>query len=104
MQCKLWPRNEDERRYAVENGHDLERVFKIHDLVAGDNVFFAATGITDGELLDGVRYVQRGAITSSVIMRSRSGTIRNVTSQHRWDKLMRISQISYANPNLIIPD
>ncbi|MCA9870611.1 MAG: class II fructose-bisphosphatase [Anaerolineae bacterium] len=104
MQCKLWPRNAEERRYAVENDHDLDRVFKINDLVAGENVFFAATGITDGELLDGVRYVRGGAVTSSVIMRSRSGTIRNVTSQHRWDKLMRISQISYANPNLIIPD
>ncbi|MFZ2488545.1 MAG: class II fructose-bisphosphatase [Anaerolineae bacterium] len=104
MQCKLWPRNEDERRYALENGHDLNRVFTINDLVAGDNVFFAATGITDGELLDGVRFVRGGAVTTSMVMRSRSGTTRIIESQHRWDKLMRISQISYANTGLTIPD
>jgi fructose-1,6-bisphosphatase II len=104
MQCKLWPRNDGERRYAEEHGHDLNRVFSINDLVAGDNVFFAATGLTDGELLDGVRFVRGGAVTTSMVMRSRSGTTRIIESQHRWDKLMRISQISYANPNLAIPD
>ncbi|HNS03363.1 MAG TPA: class II fructose-bisphosphatase [Anaerolineae bacterium] len=104
MQCKLWPRNDDERRYAQEHDHDLNRVFGINDLVAGDNVFFAATGITNGELLDGVRFVRGGAVTTSMVMRSRSGTTRIVESEHRWDKLMRISQISYANPNLAIPD
>jgi len=104
IQCKLWPRNEDERRYAQEHGHDLNRVFTVNDLVAGDNVFFAATGITDGELLDGVRFVRGGAVTTSMVMRSRSGTTRIIESQHRWDKLMKISQISYANPNLAIPD
>ncbi len=104
IQCKLWPRNEDERRYAQEHGHDLNRVFTANDLVAGDNVFFAATGITDGELLDGVRFVRGGAVTTSMVMRSRSGTTRIIESQHRWDKLMKISQISYANPNLAIPD
>jgi fructose-1,6-bisphosphatase II len=91
-------------RYATEHGHDLQRVFAIDDLVAGSNVFFAATGITDGELLDGVRFVRGGASTSSMVMRSRSGTIRTVISQHRWDKLMRISQIGYAKPDLVIPD
>lgn len=104
MQCKLWPRNDEERRYAQEHGHDLNRVFGINDLVAGDNVFFAATGITNGELLDGVRFVRGGAVTTSMVMRSRSGTTRIIESEHRWDKLMRISQISYANPNLAIPD
>jgi fructose-1,6-bisphosphatase II len=104
IQCKLWPRNEDERRYAQEHGHDLNRVFTANDLVAGENVFFAATGITDGELLDGVRFVRGGAVTTSMVMRSRSGTTRIIESQHRWDKLMKISQISYANPNLAIPD
>lgn len=104
MQCKLWPRNDEERRYAQEHGHDLNRVFGINDLVAGDNVFFAATGITNGELLDGVRFVRGGAVTTSMVMRSRSGTTRIIQSEHRWDKLMRISQISYANPNLAIPD
>ncbi len=104
MQCKLWPRNDEERRYAQEHGHDLNRVFGINDLVAGDNVFFAATGITNGELLDGVRFVRGGAVTTSMVMRSRSGTTRIIQSEHRWDKLMRISQISYANPNLALPD
>ncbi len=104
IQCKLWPRNDAERQYAQEHGHDLNRVFSINDLVAGDNVFFAATGITDGELLDGVRFVRGGAVTTSMVMRSRSGTTRMIESQHRWDKLMKISQISYANPNLAIPD
>lgn len=98
MQCKLWPRDEKERQYAIENGHDLNRVFSINDLVSGDDVFFAATGITDGELLDGVRFERGGAITSSMVMRSKSGTIRTITSEHRWDKLMRISQIGYAKP------
>lgn len=104
IQCKLWPRNDEERQYAQEHGHNLNRVFTTNDLVAGDNVFFAATGITDGELLDGVRFVRGGAITTSMVMRSRSGTTRIIESQHRWDKLMKISQISYANPNLAIPD
>ncbi len=100
MQCKLWPRDESERQYALEHGHDLERVFTINDLVRGEDVFFAATGITDGELLDGVRFESGGARTSSVVMRSKSGTIRNIVSHHRWDKLMRISQIGYAKTNL----
>lgn len=100
MQCKLWPRDERERQWAIENGYDLDRVLTIDDLVAGNNVFFAATGITDGELLDGVRYEAGGARTSSIVMRSRSGTIRHIVSHHRWDKLMRISQIGYARvPN-----
>jgi fructose-1,6-bisphosphatase II len=104
MQCKLWPRNQAERDYAGQHGHNLNQVFSIDDLVAGENVFFAATGITDGELVDGVRFVQGGATTSSVVMRSKSGTIRNIISQHRWDKLMRISQIGYAQPSPPIPD
>lgn len=104
MQCKLWPRNDEERRYAAEHGHDLERVYTIDDLVAGNNVFFAATGITDGELLDGVRYIPGGARTSSVVMRSKSGTIRTIIAEHRWDKLMKISHIKYARPSLEIPD
>ena len=65
------------------------------DLVKSDNVFFSATGITRGELLDGVRYFGGGARTSSVVMRSKSGTIRYVTATHRWDKLMRFSQIKF---------
>jgi fructose-1,6-bisphosphatase II len=95
MQCKLWPRDDEEREEALEAGMDLDKMLTIHDLVRGDNVFFAATGITDGELLDGVRYYGGGARTHSLVMRSRSGTVRFVQGSHRWDKLMRYSQIRF---------
>ncbi len=95
MQCQLWPRNDEEREEAVEAGMDLDQVLSINELVRGNNVFFAATGITDGELLDGVRYFGGGAKTHSVVMRSKSGTIRFVEATHRWDKLMRYSQIQF---------
>lgn len=95
IEGKLWPRNDEERAWAEEHGYDLKRVLGIDDLVAGDNVFFAATGITDGELLRGVRYFAGGAKTHTLVMRSRSGTIRYVEATHRWDKLMKISDISY---------
>jgi fructose-1,6-bisphosphatase II len=95
MQCQLWPRDEGERQEAIEEGADLDRVLGIEDLVRGNNVFFAATGITDGELLDGVRYFGGGARTHSLVMRSKSGTVRFVEATHRWDKLMRYSQIQF---------
>jgi len=95
IQCKLWPRDDRERQYAADQGLDLNAVLTIDDLVKSDNVFFSATGITRGELLDGVRYFGGGARTSSVVMRSKSGTIRYVTATHRWDKLMRFSQIKF---------
>jgi fructose-1,6-bisphosphatase II len=95
IQGRLWPRNEDEKARALAAGYDLGRVLTTDDLVAGDNIFFAATGITDGELLKGVRYSGTGARTYSVSMRSRSGTVRSVEARHRWDKLMEISQLRY---------
>ncbi|MDH7488535.1 MAG: class II fructose-bisphosphatase [Anaerolineae bacterium] len=95
MQCKLWPRNDEERRWALENGREPDKVLTIDDLVAGNNIFFAATGITDGELLKGVRYFGNGAKTYSLSMRSKSGTIRYIEATHRWDKLMQISQIRF---------
>ncbi len=95
IQCKLWPRNDAERAYALEHGIDLEQVLGIDELVAGDDVFFAATGITRGELLDGVQYFGDGARTSSVVMRAKSGTIRHIVATHRWEKLMRFSQIKF---------
>ncbi|MEJ2209876.1 MAG: class II fructose-bisphosphatase [Anaerolineae bacterium] len=95
MQCKLWPRNDAEREKCTAAGMDLDEVLGIDDLVRGDNVFFAATGITDGELLNGVRYYGGGARTHSLVMRSRSGTVRFVEASHRWDKLMRYSQIRF---------
>jgi fructose-1,6-bisphosphatase II len=96
MQCKPWPRSDDERTRAVECGLDPERVVTIEDLVIGDNVFFSATGVTDGELLQGVRYFGGGARTHTLVMRSKSGTVRWVEATHRWDKLMRFSQIPFG--------
>jgi fructose-1,6-bisphosphatase II len=90
IQAKLWPRDDVERRRAEEAGHDLNRVLHTGDLVAGDNTFFAATGITDGELLRGVRYTQSGACTRSIVMRSRSGTVRTVESRHSLEKVRRL--------------
>jgi len=95
IQCKYWPRDDSERQYARDNGIDIDEVLFLDNLVDSDNVFFAATGITRGELLDGVQYHGRGARTSSIVMRSKSGTIRRIESNHRWDKLMRFSQIKF---------
>jgi fructose-1,6-bisphosphatase II len=95
MQCKLWARDDNERRYALEHEMDLNNVLTVDDLVNGDDIFFAATGITDGELTEGVKYYGGGANTSSVVMRSKSGTIRYIKATHRWDKLMRFSQIRF---------
>ncbi len=95
MQCKLWPRDDEEQALAVEAGVDLDQVLTIDDLVSGENVFFAATGITDGELLDGVRLFGGGARTHTLVMRSKSGTVRFVEASHRWDKLMEFSQIRF---------
>lgn len=82
IQGRLWPRDDDERRRALDAGHDLGRVLTTDDLVTGDNIFFCATGITDGELLQGVRYRPNGSTTNSIVMRSRSGTIRELRSEH----------------------
>ena len=95
IQCKLWPRDEGERQKAMEEELDLEQVLTIDDLVQCDNVFFAATGITDGELLQGVKYFGDGAKTYSIVMRSKSGTVRLVEATHKWEKLMRFSQIQF---------
>lgn len=96
LQCRLWPRDDEERRLAAERGLPLDRVLGIDDLVAGDDVFFALTGITDGELVHGVRYLPNGARTESLAMRSRSGTIRRIESQHNFEKLMRYSALAYT--------
>lgn len=96
MQGKLWPRDDKEREYAKQAGYDLNKTLRLDDLVAGDNVFFAVTGITDGEMLKGVHYTSDGATTESLVMRSRSGTIRRILSLHRLQKLMQFSQIEYS--------
>jgi fructose-1,6-bisphosphatase II len=95
IQGKLWPRNDEEARQAREDGLNLDQVLGTNDLVRGENLFFAATGITDGELLDGVKYYGWGATSSSLVMRSKSGTVRRIESRHRWDKLMEFSQIAF---------
>jgi fructose-1,6-bisphosphatase II len=87
---RLWPRNEDERRAAVDAGYDLDRVLSADDLCSGDDVFFSATGVTDGDVLQGVRYRGRGATTESLVMRSRSGTVRRVHARHDRTKLREI--------------
>ena len=96
MQGRLWPRNEAERRAAVEAGYDLEAVLTENDLVRSDNCFFAATGITDGELLQGVHFDSRGATTQSLVMRSKSGTVRLVDAHHKIDKLARFSSVDFS--------
>jgi fructose-1,6-bisphosphatase II len=96
LQGRLWPRNEDERQAAIDAGYDLDAVLGTDDLVRGDNCFFAATGITDGELLKGVHFSRRGASTQSLVMRSKSGTVRLVNAQHQLSKLARFSSIDFA--------
>jgi fructose-1,6-bisphosphatase II len=90
---RLWPRNDEERQAAVDAGYDLDRVLDVDDLVGGNDVFFAATGVTDGDLLQGVRYLSDGkASTESLVMRSRSGTVRKVGARHDRAKLREVIQ------------
>ncbi len=91
MQCRLFFKTEDERKAAEAANVDPAAIYTIDDLVKSDDVFFAATGITSGELLGGVRYTQAGAVTESVVMRSKSGTIRYIKAVHPTDKLSRIT-------------
>src|SRR6476469_2334232 len=95
IQGRLWPQDDDERQRAVDAGHDLDRVLSTDDLVTGENCFFVATGITDGELLKGVRYRAGGATTHSLVMRSKSGTIRLIESHHQLAKLRAYSAIDF---------
>jgi fructose-1,6-bisphosphatase II len=95
IQGKLYPRNDAERQKLIDEGFDLAQVLTTEDLVAGDDVFFAATGITDGYLLDGVKYWPDGATTYSMVTRSRSGTLRYIESEHRFEKLEMFSPIEY---------
>jgi fructose-1,6-bisphosphatase II len=89
---RLWPRDDDERRAAVDAGYDLARILSADDLCGGDDVFFSATGVTDGDVLEGVRYEgSRGASTESLVMRSRSGTVRRITARHDRTKLRELT-------------
>ncbi|MEU2617256.1 class II fructose-bisphosphatase [Streptomyces sp. NPDC007157] len=95
LQGKLWPKDDEERQRAIDAGHDLDRVLTTEDLVTGENVFFVATGITDGELLRGVRYRSETALTESIVMRSKSGTVRRIDSEHRLRKLRAYSAVDF---------
>jgi fructose-1,6-bisphosphatase II len=95
IQARLWPKDEDERRKALDAGHDLTRVLRTDDLVRGDNAFFCATGITDGDLLRGVRYRAGGCTTQSIVMRSKSGTVRMIDGFHRLTKLREYSAVPF---------
>jgi len=92
---KLWPRNDTERQAALDAGYDLDAVLTAEDLVGGNNCFFAATGITDGELLRGVHYDSKGATTQSLVMRSKSGTVRRIDAHHQLKKLSVYSAIRF---------
>jgi fructose-1,6-bisphosphatase II len=96
MQARLSPQSEDERLAVLAAGYDLDRVLTHDDLVQGDNCFFAATGLSDGQLLRGVRFDARGAHTQSLVMRSRSGTVRLIDASHRVRKLQEFSAIDYT--------
>ena len=95
MQGKLWPRNEAERTESIEQGYDLDQVLTTDDLVKGDNCFFAATGVTDGDLLRGVHYTPDHCTTQSLVMRSKSGTVRQINAQHALNKLDSYSVVDY---------
>ena len=112
LQGRLWPRDDTEREKAIAAGHDLERVLMTDDLVRGDNVFFCATGVTDGDLLRGVHYRAGGATTQSIVMRSKSGTVRMIDGYHRLTKLRAYASIDFDgafagtgddNENLVPP-
>jgi fructose-1,6-bisphosphatase II len=97
LRGRLWPRDDAERSAAVEAGYELERVLSVDDLVAGDDVFFSATGVTDGDVLQGVRYQgDRGATTESLVMRSRSGTVRRISARHDRAKLRTLTGVRYG--------
>ncbi|ALG06605.1 class II fructose-bisphosphatase [Kibdelosporangium phytohabitans] len=95
IQARLWPQDDAERQKAIDAGHDLDRVLATDDLVSGDNVFFCATGITDGDLLRGVHYRSGGCTTQSIVMRSKSGTVRMIDGFHRLTKLREYSTVDF---------
>jgi fructose-1,6-bisphosphatase II len=95
LQGRLWPRSDEERQKLLDAGFDVDRVLTTDDLVSGEDVFVAATGVTDGALLRGVRYTRDGAFTDSIVMRSRSGTVRRVEADHRFEKLVNFTGREY---------
>ena len=96
IQGRLWPRNDEERQQLLDAGLDPARVLRTDDLVSGEDVFVAATGVTTGSLLQGVRYTPGGAVTDSIVMRSRSGTVRRVVAQQSLAKLSALTGFEYT--------
>jgi fructose-1,6-bisphosphatase II len=95
IQGRLCPQSDEERQNVLDAGFDLDKVLHTDDLVGGNNCFFAATGVTDGELLRGVRYSRMGVTTSSLVMRSRSGTVRRIEARHQLAKLREYAAVAY---------
>ncbi|MGD8848852.1 MAG: class II fructose-bisphosphatase [Anaerolineales bacterium] len=95
IQGRLYPRNDEEAKKANDAGYDLDRILTTDDLVSGDDIFFSITGITDGELVEGVKYYSNGASTHSLVMRSKTGTVREIIANHNWEALMEVSEIQY---------
>lgn len=95
MLGRLWPRDDDERAAAEEGGYDLDQILTTDDLVGSDDVFFVCTGVTGGGLVAGVTFNRKGAVTESVVMRSKSGTIREVEARHRLEKLREYASIDF---------
>jgi fructose-1,6-bisphosphatase II len=91
IQAKLWFTDDEQKQRAIDAGHDLDRVLVTEDLVRTENVFMVATGITEGELLNGVRYTAGGALTESIVMRGKSGTFRSITGEHSLKKLAKVT-------------
>jgi fructose-1,6-bisphosphatase II len=96
IQAVLAPTDDAEKQKAIDAGHDLDRVLTTEDLVSGENVFFSATGVTDGDLLQGVRYFGGGCTTQSIVMRSKSGTVRMIEAYHRLSKLNEYSAVDFT--------
>jgi fructose-1,6-bisphosphatase II len=104
IQAKLWPKDDAERQKAIDAGYDLDQVLSTEDLVSGENVFFCATGVTDGDLLKGVQYYGGGCTTQSIVMRSKSGTVRMIEAYHRLSKLNEYSAIDFTgDSNAVYP-
>jgi fructose-1,6-bisphosphatase II len=96
IQAKLAPTHDDERQRALDKGYDLDQILSTEDLVSGENVFFSATGVTDGDLLKGVRFFGGGCTTQSIVMRSKSGTVRMIEAYHRLSKLNEYSAVNFT--------
>ncbi len=96
IQAQLAPKDDAERQKAIDRGHEMGRVLYTGDLVSGDNIFFCATGVTDGDMLKGVRFYGGGCTTQSIVMRSKSGTVRMIEAYHRLAKLNEYSAVDFT--------